>query len=292
MKENWFFESSLPQTEGDIKIGFKVRKKVYSGKSKYQKIEIFDTFALGRILVLDGIIQLSQNYEFIYHEMISHLPLFYHPNPQKVLIVGGGDGGVLREVLKHPLKEIFLVEIDPKIIEISKKYLPFLKLKSSLKEKNVKIFFDDGANFIKKFKSFFDVIICDSTDPSGSSRVLFAENFYKDVFDALSKNGVFITQSGNFLQQIFEIKNNYKKLKKFFLFVKIHRAAVFDYQLTDFSFILASKRIDFEKFNFKKIKKRFKNLERSFGKLKYYSPEIHFSSGILPQFYKDKILNP
>jgi spermidine synthase len=289
MEKYWFFENPLPQAKHNIKIGFKIKKKVYSGKSKYQKIEVFDTFGFGRILALDGIIQLSQKYEFIYHEMISHLPLFSHPNPQRVLIVGGGDGGVLKEVLKHRLKEVFLVEIDKKVMEISKKYLPFLKLKNSLKKKNVRIFFDDGANFVKKFKNFFDVIICDSTDPSGPSKVLFSEKFYKDVFETLTKNGVFVTQSGNFLQQIFEIKNCYKKLKKVFPFVKVHRAVVFDYQLTDFSFILASKGVDFEKISLKTIEKRFKKLEKS---LKYYSPEIHFSSGILPKFYKEKILSP
>jgi spermidine synthase len=289
MKKDWFFENPLPQTQGNIKIGFKIRKKIYFEKSKYQKIEIFDTFVLGKVLALDGIIQLSQNYEFIYHEMIAHLPLFYHPKPKNVLILGGGDGGVLREALKHPLKKIFLVEIDPKVMEISKKYLPFLKLKDSLKKKNVKVVFDDGANFVKKFKNSFDVIICDSTDPSAFSKVLFSKKLYKDSFEALSKNGIFITQSGNFLQQIFEIKNNYKNLKKFFPFVKIHRAVIFDYQLTDFSLILASKGIDFERFNAKKVKERVKRLEKKHGKLKYYSPEIHSASGILPPFYKNYI---
>jgi spermidine synthase len=289
MKKNWFFENPLPLTKEEIKIGFKIKRKIYSEKSQYQKIEILDTFAFGKILVLDGIIQLSQKYEFIYHEMISHLSLFSHPHPKRVLIVGGGDGGTLREVLKHDLKEVFLVEIDPKVMEVSKKYLSFLKLKNSLKRKNVKIFFENGANFIKEFKNFFDVIICDSTDPSGPSKVLFSEKFYKDVFNGLSKNGIFITQGGNFLQQIFEIKDCYKKLKKIFPFVKIHRAVVFDYQLTDFSFILASKGINFEKISLERIRKRFKKIEKS---LKYYSPEIHFSSGILPKFYKEKFLSP
>ena len=120
--KKWFFEKELPNVTQDYKIGWKLKKRVYSGRSKYQKIEILDTSGLGRIFVLDGILQLSEKYEFIYHEMISHLPLFYHNNPKRVLIIGGGDGGVLRQVLKHSLKEIFWAELDPKIMEISKKY--------------------------------------------------------------------------------------------------------------------------------------------------------------------------
>lgn len=288
MKENWFFEKELPKTIQNYKIGWRLKKKIYSGKSKYQKIEILDTFGLGRILALDGIIQLSKKYEFIYHEMISNLALFSHPDPERILIIGGGDGGVLREVLKHPLKEIYFVELDPKVIEISKKYLQFMKLKSSLKDKRVKFFLEDGAKFVKKFKNFFDVVIADSTDPSGPSKILFSEKFYQAVFNALSKEGIFITQSGNFINQFPEIKSIYKKLKSIFHFVRVHRVPIFDYQLTDFSFTMASKKTNLEKLNLKVIKNRFENLPAS-KNLKYYSPEIHLASAILPKFYQQKL---
>jgi len=294
-KKIWFFEKELPNAVQNYKIGWRIKKKVYSDKSKYQKIEILDTFGLGRIFVLDGILQLSEKYEFIYHEMISHLPLFYHPNPKRILIIGGGDGGVLREVLKHPLKEIFLVELDSKVVKVSKKYLPFLNLKNSLKNQKVKLFFDDGATFVKKFKNFFDVIITDSTDPAGPSLPLFQKRFYQDSFSALKKEGIFITQSGNFLDQISEIETAIKNLKVFFPYVKIHYIFTPDYQGSDFSFTLASKKIDLENFDIKKREKRFSKLIKSpklgrgFRNLKYYSPEIHFSSGILPKFYQEKL---
>ena len=284
IKNQWFFERELPNTVQDYKIGWRLKKKVYSGKSKYQKIEILDTFGLGRIFILDGILQLSEKYEFIYHEMISHLPLFYHSNPQRILIIGGGDGGVLREVLKHSLKEIFWAELDQKVVEVSKKYLPFLNLKNSLKQKKVKLFLGDGATFIKKFKDFFDVIIVDSTDPKGSSLSLFQKNFYQNSFLALKKKGIFITQSGNFLDQISEIKTTLKNLKKSFPYVKVHRIFTPDYQGSDFSLILASKSIDLEKFDTKKAKKRFKIKD-----LKYYFPEMHLASGILSKFYQKKL---
>ncbi|MFQ6049671.1 MAG: polyamine aminopropyltransferase [Candidatus Paceibacterales bacterium] len=286
MKKNqWFFEKELPNVVQNYKIGWRIKKRVYSGKSKYQKIEILDTSGLGRIFVLDGIVQLSEKYEFIYHEMISHLPLFYHPSPKKILIVGGGDGGVLREVLKHSLKEVFFVELDPKVVEISKRYLPFLNLKNSLKQKKVRLFFGDGATFVKKFKNFFDVIIVDSTDPAGPSLSLFQKRFYQNSFSALKKEGVFITQSGNFLDQISEIKTAIKNLTLFFPYVKVHQIFTPDYQGSDFSFTLASKKINLEKFDIRKIAKRFKKIKD----LKYYSPEMHLTSGILPKFYQKKL---
>ncbi|XOB46575.1 MAG: polyamine aminopropyltransferase [Candidatus Nealsonbacteria bacterium] len=283
--KKWFFEKVLPKVVEDYKIGWKLKKRVYSKKSKYQKIEILDTFALGRIFVLDGILQLSEKYEFIYHEMISHLPLFYHPNPERILIIGGGDGGVLREVLKHSLKEIFWVELDSKVVEISKKYLSFLDIKNSLKQKKVKLFFEDGGTFIRKFKDFFDVIIVDSTDPAGPSLHLFQKRFYKNCFLALKKEGIFITQSGNFLDQLSEIKTVIKNLTPSFPYVKVHRIFTPDYQSSDFSFTLASKKINLEGFNIKKIEKRYKKIKG----LKYYSPKIHLASGILPKFYKEKL---
>ena len=288
MKEKWFFEEALPGTGQDYKIGLKVKREVFFKKSKYQNIEILETSGLGRILVLNGIVQLSEKYEFIYHEMLAHLSLFYCANTKKILIIGGGDGGVLRQVLKHPVREIYLVELDKEVVAISKKYLSFLDIKNSLKDKRVKLFFEDGVAFIKENKNFFDVIIIDSTDPSGPSTVLFSKNFYKAAYNALAKKGIFITQSGNFIEQFSEIQSAYKKLKDVFRSVKIHRAPVFDYQLTDFSFTLAAKEKDLEKFNLKTIEKRFKNL-KNYQDLKYYSPQIHFCSGILPKFYSQRL---
>ena len=282
-----FFEKQLPCIKQGYKFGIKIKKKIFSLKSKYQKIEVFDTYTFGRILVLDGIIQLSQKYEFIYHEMMTHLPLFCHSNPERVLIIGGGDGGILREVLKHPIKKVFLVDIDEKVFQISKKFLSFLRLKESLKDKRTKVLITDGSEFIKKFKDFFDIVIVDSTDPIGPARSLFTEKFYKSVFATLNENGIMITQSGNWLDQIKEIKNIQKNLKAIFPFTKIHRAFVPDYQGSEFTFSLGSKRrLDY---NLSEISKRFKE-RLSKKSLKYYSPQIHFTSGVLPEFLKKKIV--
>ena len=285
MKEKWFFEEALPNANQDFKIGFRVKKRIFFSRSKYQKIEILDTFGLGRILVLDGIIQLSQKYEFIYHEMLAHLALFSHPNPKEVLIIGGGDGGILREVLKHPIEKIHLVEIDGKIIELSKKYLPFLGLRKSLKDKRVSLVFQDGTKFLRNFRNFFDVIIVDSTDPSGPSLPLFQKKFYQNAFSSLKRKGIFITQSGNFFDQALEIKQVSKKLESIFDYVKIYHFFTPDYQNSDFSLSMGSKKINLEKINFRKIDKRFKEIRG----LKYYSPQVHFASGIMSKFWINKL---
>lgn len=281
-RNNWFCEKLLPGESDYPRIMYKIKRKVFSGKSPYQKIEVFDVYRFGRILVLDGIIQLGQFDEFIYHEMISHLPLFYHPNPQKVLIIGGGDGGTLREVLKHPLRGAYLVDIDRKVIEISQKYLSFVSNRA-FRDKRSKIFFEDGIKFVKKYKNYFDVIIIDSTDPGGPSLPLFGASFYRNVCRALKENGIMIAQSGSFLEQFSQIKKIVQRLKNSFAFIKMHRAAIPTYGWAEFSLILASKKINLDKANFKKIKARYK---KSNLKTKYYSPEIHFASGVLPKIYQ------
>lgn len=285
MRSKWFFEGPIPGIKNNLIIGFRIKKKIFSGRSQYQKIEVFDTYQFGRILVLDGIVQFSQSDEFIYHEMISHLPLFYHPNPKKVLIIGGGDGGALREVLKYPVEEVCLVDIDKKVIEISQKYLPFVSGRA-FQDKRVKIFVEDGLLFIKKYKNYFDIVITDSTDPKGPSLALFSRSFYQDIFNTLKGNGIMINQAGCFVEQFLQIKNIYRRLKKIFPFVKIHRITIPDYGLGEFSFIVSSKKINIKKPDFNNIKSRIKKLN---FKTKYYSPEIHFASAVLPKYLKDTL---
>lgn len=284
-KNQWFFEETVPGILSTTKTAIKIKKKIFSGKSPYQKLEVMDTFPFGRILVLDGIVQLSQEDEFIYHEMLIHPAMFYHPDPKKVLIIGGGDGGALREVLKHPVQEAYLVDIDKKVVEVSQKYLPFVS-KGAFKNKRAKIFIEDGIKFVKKYKNFFDVIIIDSTDPLGPSIDLFSQNFYRNVFKALTKNGIISIQSGCLFEQFSHLEKIFKKIKKIFPFVKIHKTCVPCLQCSsEYSFTIAAK------FNLAKV--TFKNLEKKFKKLnlksKYYSPKIHFSSVVLPKYLKEKL---
>jgi len=278
--KNWFFEDFLPAEPKTSSWGFLIKKEIYSGKSKYQKIEIFETKEFGRVLSLDGLIQLSTKDEFVYHEMLAQPALFYHQNPKIVLIIGGGDGGALREVVKHSIKEIYLVDIDEKVIEVSKKYLPSVS-KGAFKDRRVKIFNEDAFKFIKRYNNFFDVIIEDLTDPAGISEWCWNVRFYRTILKALRKNGIAGFQTG-FVKEPFAKKAR-KDLAKVFPFFKIHKAFVGCFPFDEHTFAFGSKKINFNKISFKKLKEKYKKLKL---KTRYYSPEIHFASQILPKSLK------
>jgi spermidine synthase len=272
--KNWFFEDFLPGEPKTSTWGFLIEKEIYSGKSKFQKIEIFKNKEYGKILVLDGEVQLSTKHEFIYHEMLVHPAMLYHKNPQRVLIMGGGDGGALREVVKHPVKEIYLVDIDRKVVEVSKKYLTSVS-KGAFKDKKLKIFIEDVLKFIKKCKNFFDVIIEDLTDPTPVAKFCWNIKFYRDVKNALKEDGVSGFQSG-YLKEIFANKAR-RDLAKIFPFFVVHKSFVGCFPFDEHTFSFVSKKIDFDKISLKDIEKKFKKLKL---KTKYYSPKIHFCSRI------------
>ncbi|MCZ0931892.1 MAG: spermidine synthase, partial [Oligoflexia bacterium] len=163
-----------------LKTGFPYKKKLFDKNSKYQNVKIIETKGFGNMLINDNIVMTCERDEFVYHEMISHVPLFSHPQPKDVLIIGGGDGGTAREALKHKNITCVMVEIDSLVITACKKYLKTTA--RSFENPKLKLKVEDGAKFIKKHKSAFDVIIIDSSDPVGPSSVLFGEAFYKDVY--------------------------------------------------------------------------------------------------------------
>jgi spermidine synthase len=270
--KTWFFEDFIT---GELKTsvwGFQIEKEIYSGKSEFQKIEVFETKEFGRVLVLDGLVQLSTRHEVIYHEMLVHPAMLCHPNPKTVLIIGGGDGGALREVVKYPLRQIFLCDIDKKVIEVSKKYLPSVS-KKALSDKRLEVFNEDALKFVKKHKNFFDAIIVDLTDPTGPSLALWTNKFYKNILRALKENGVACFQTG-YPEERFAKKTR-EKLGKIFPFFKIHKAFIGCFPFGEHTFSLGSKKINFAKINFEKIEEKYKKLEL---KTKYYSPKIHFVS--------------
>lgn len=275
--KSWFFEDFIP---GELKKsvwGFEIEREIYSGRSEFQKIEVMAAKEFGRVLVLDGIVQLSTKHEFVYHEMLVHPAMLCQPNPKNVLIVGGGDGGALREVVKYPLKQIFLCDIDKKVPEISKKYLSSVS-NGAFKDRRLRIFNEDALKFIKRYKIFFDVIIEDLTDPTGPSLALWTNDFYKNIFRALKENGVACFQTG-YLKERFA-RNTRKKLEKIFPFFKVHRAFIGCFPFEEHAFSFGSKKIAFNKFTLGKIKEKYRKLNL---KTKYYSPEIHFASSVMPK---------
>jgi len=278
--KNWFFERPLPKEPETSIWGFIIEKEIYLARSEFQKIEVFETKEFGRVLALDERVQLSTNHEFVYHEMLVQPAMLYHPNPERILIIGGGDGGVLREVVKHQVKEIFLVDIDKKVIEVSRKYLPSVS-QGAFQDKRLTIFHEDALKFVKKYQNHFNVIINDLTDPKGPSLSLWSTQFYKDIFRALKENGVAAFQTACFRDKF--AKKARKRIERVFPFLKIHRAFVGCFPFDEQTFSFGSKKINFNKFTFEEINKKFKRLNLE---TKYYSPEIHFTSAVLPEYHK------
>lgn len=275
--KSWFFEEFLPGDGENFIWGVLVEKEVYSGKSLFQKIDVYDTEKMGRILTLDGRVQLSTKHEFKYHEMLVHPAMLYHPNPRKVLIVGGGDGGALREILKHPVEEACMVDIDKKVVDVSKKYLPTLSA-GAFSDKRSRVFHEDGIKFVKKFKNFFDVAILDSTDQFGPSTGLFGTEFYKDVALSLKSDGILSVQIGYPFDKWGLAAA--KRLESIFSSSKRVRVFIESYPSGEQCFFVGSKRINLDKPNWSQLENKFKKLEL---KTKYYSPEIHMTSVVFPK---------
>jgi spermidine synthase len=271
--ELWFSEY---QTK-NVKLSFRVKNVLYTKQSKFQNISVIETEDFGRVLTLDDTVMLTTKDEFVYHEMISHVPLLTHGNASKVLVIGGGDGGTIREILKHPVKEAHLVEIDQEVIETSKEYFP--SVSCGFSDPRVKIFCEDGIEFVKKNKDY-DIIIIDSTDPIGPAVGLFSREFYKNVFGALNDNGIMVAQTETPILFGDLIKRIYKDMSSVFPYTNLYSAVIPTYPGAFWTFTMGSKSID--------------PISQEIGvtpvlKTKYYTKELHRSYFILPPFVKDLI---
>ena len=273
-KTKIFFEDH----QSILKTGFPYKKKLFDKSSQYQNVKVIETQGFGNMLINDNIVMTCERDEFIYHEMIAHVPLFSHPNPKEVLIIGGGDGGTAREVLKHKNINCTMVEIDSLVITACKKYLKTTACSFDNPKLNLKV--EDGAKFIKKYKSAFDVIIIDSSDPVGPSSVLFGADFYKNVFKALKKDGVATAQAGHPFYDLKNQKNTLKMCRKLFKKAGFYNYNNLTYPAGPWSFLFASKRTHPIK-NFKP-----ELVKNSKIKFRYYNPEIHKSSFAQPEFVK------
>ncbi len=276
-KMNKWFEEILEVKEGRVnKISYK--EKIISKKTKYQKIDVYDTHAFGKMLVHDDVIMLTEFDESHYHEMIVHVPLNTHGKPKNICIIGGGDGGSVRETLKHPeVENIDLCEIDRDVIDISLEYLP--QISCQLKNSKVNIFCEDGAEFIKSRKNTYDVIIVDSSDPIGPAEILFQKEFYSDMKESLKEDGLICTQSESFLYHEDIVRKISKFSKELFPIYKYFYTMIPTYPSGVIGFSICSKSKDpIKDFNEERIK--------LLGELNYYNAGIHKSSFNLPQRYK------
>ncbi len=265
-------------------MGWRVKSVLHSEQSKFQKIEVLDTHAVGKLLLLDGKTMVSDLDEFVYHEVMAHIPYMVARKCEKVLIIGGGDGGVVREFAKHKdIQQIDLVEIDERVIEVSRKYFP--DCTSALDDPRVNILPQDGFAFIKGKKSYYDIIIIDSTDPEDFASGLFTNEFYQDVYDALNEDGIMMNQTENpFLDQ-YGVKKIYKNMQEAFPFVQSFTAPMSIYPGVFWTFGFSSKKYTATNLNPEK-RQKMQMLERT---LKWYNTDWHRGAFALSNFHKKKI---
>lgn len=277
--DGWFSEIQNDLWPGQS-FSLKIKKVIHEEKSKYQDIKIIETESYGMCLVLDGIIQCTLRDECSYQEMISFLPLCCHPNPKRVLIVGGGDGGVAREVVKHPLvEEVHQVEIDERVVELSKKYLP--KMAAGFDSPKLHLTIGDGFEYMKDHKNEFDVIITDSSDPIGPATSLFQESYYELLKNALRPGGVVCSQNGCFWLDFEYIKKTMAGCQLHFPNIKYAVTSVPSYPCGNIGFIIAC--LDSHR-DLKEPLTKFDNSEIDKLKLRYYTSELHSAAFVLPRW--------
>lgn len=273
--ELWFTEK---QTKS-FGITAKIKQTLHTEQTEFQKLDMVETEEFGNMLILDGMVMTTQKDEFVYHEMVAHVPLFTHPNPENVLVVGGGDGGVIREVLKHPsVKKATLVEIDGKVIEYSKKYLP--EIAGKLEDARVEVKVDDGFMHIAQSENEYDVIMVDSTEPVGPAVNLFTKGFYSGISKALKEDGLFVAQTDNpwFTPEL--ISKVFKDVKEIFPITRLYTANIPTYPSGMWTFTIGSKKYD----PLEVSDERFHEIET-----KYYTKELHKAAFVLPKFVGDLV---
>jgi len=258
---------------------FQVNKVLYAGRTKYQRIEVVDTPDFGKMLILDGKVQFSLKDEFIYHESLVHPVMLTHPSPEKVLIIGGGDGGALKEVLKHnTVKSVTLVDLDEEVMKIVKKYVPEM-FKDSLKDPRVKILNMDGRKFLAETENKYDVIIVDVTDPFGPSTLLYTKEFYQLVSNALKDGGAMVTHSEGMFSCRKEFVTIYRTIKT--AFRKVRACSAFIPSFGDvWMFTIGSNTLDPVNMDVKIIEERMK---KRHVETRFYYPEIHKVLFTLPK---------
>jgi spermidine synthase len=276
--ELWYSEM---HTE-NVKFSIKVEKQLYSGQSEFQRIDVFESEEFGRFLTLDGYMMLTEKDEFIYHEMITHVPLAVHPNVKTVLVIGAGDGGVIRELTRYDtIERIDLVEIDEMVVTVCKEYLPQTACKFN--DPRVHVFYQDGLKYIRKYTDKYDLIIVDSTDPFGPGEGLFTKEFYGNCYKALKEDGIMVNQheSPFYPDDAVAMKRAHKRIVESFPISRVYQAHIPTYPSGHWLFGFASKKyhpikdLNAQKWNALQIKTR------------YYNTNLHKGAFYLPNYVEE-----
>jgi len=272
----WYTEKHTPHSG----ITMEVKRTLFHGESPYQTLDILDTMEFGRMLLLDGVVMLTERDEFVYHEMLAHVPLNTHPRPERVLVIGGGDGGTVREVLKHPqVREVTLVEIDQLVVEASLEHLPGIS--EGLRDSRTRIVYADGIRFVAEARAgAYDVILVDSTDPVGPAEALFGEDFFRNCAAALTPDGVFVTQSESPFYHLPFMVKMHGLMEGVYPRVGFYLAAVPTYPSGTWSFLMGCKA------DGKPLPQWRENPEVD---TRYYAGRVHAASFALPRYLAEAI---
>ncbi len=268
----------------DVKLSIKVERQLYSAQSPFQRIDIFESPEFGRFLTLDGFMMLTERDEFIYHEMITHVPMAVHPDPRHILLIGAGDGGVLRELGHYPfIESIDLVEIDREVVESSKLYLPHTAV--GFENPKLNMYFQDGLKFVRDRVDEYDIIIVDSTDPFGPGEDLFTKEFYGNCFKALKADGILVNQheSPFYADDAKAMRRAHARIVKSFPVSKVYQAHIPTYPSGHWLFGFASKTLH-------PIRDQKREMWESLGiKTKYYNSNLHQGAFYLPTYVEDML---
>ncbi|PSL14887.1 spermidine synthase [Marinobacterium halophilum] len=260
---------------------FTLDEVLFEHRTDHQELIIFRNREFGTVMALDGIIQTTERDEFIYHEMMTHVPILAHGKAKRVLIIGGGDGGILREVLRHEsVEHVTQVEIDQAVIDMCKQYLPNHSA-GAFDDPRANIVIADGVEFVSECTETFDVIISDCTDPVGPGEVLFSSRFYEGCKRCLNEGGVFVAQNGVVFMQPDEILTTRRRLGPYFADQSFYAAAVPTYVGGVMTLAWASDNVELRQLDVATISERF---ERSGIDTRYYNPALHVASFALPQY--------
>ena len=276
----WFSESHTP----DVKLSLKVKKQLYSKKSDYQKIDVFDTHEFGKVLSLDGNIMLTERDEFIYNEMITHVPMAVHPGIKRVLVIGVGDGGVVGELTRYErIKRIDLVEMDESVAEACRQYLPANA--GRLDDERVHIYYENALKYIRRCEEKYDLIIVDSNDPFGPSEGLFTREFYGNCYKALKSDGIMVNQRGSpfYAEDADAMQRSHKRIVNTFPISRVYQAHIPSFAAGYWLFGFASKKyhpiddLDADAWNALHLK------------TKYYTTRLHKGAFYLPAFLEEML---
>ncbi len=280
--ELWFSEKHTDNVE--LKI--KVKQQLYSKKSYYQQIDILDTYEFGRILVLDGYIMLTEKDEYVYHEMVTHVPMAVNPDVKNVLVIGAGDGGTLRELCRYDtIEHIDMVEIDELVVEVCKRYLP--QTACCFNDERLDLHIGDGLKYVRYKENEYDIIIVDSTDPFGPGEGLFTKEFYGRCFTALTDKGILINQheSTYYDSYVDMVQRTHKRISANFPVSMVYQTHIPTYPSGQWLFGFASK-------NLHPVYDIQEDRWNALGlKTKYYNTELHKGCFALPNDVKEVLEN-